>query len=114
LTDAYNARREDSEGIGATVCGGGAFIEGINNDNDRSVRNFQDYLGPGREALIALVGVLVIVAFGHPLRKPYFNLTGHVIPRLALLLFLLRCPRELDRFSLDYLTRPKFEPIPPA
>jgi uncharacterized membrane protein YphA (DoxX/SURF4 family) len=63
-----------------------------------------------REALISLGGVLVIVTFGHLLREPLFNLTGHVIPRLALLLFLLWCPRELDRFSLDYLlTRPKPE-----
>jgi uncharacterized membrane protein YphA (DoxX/SURF4 family) len=57
-----------------------------------------------REALIALGGVLVIVTFGHLLREPLFNLTGHVIPRLALLLFLLWCPRERDPFSLDAVT----------
>jgi uncharacterized membrane protein YphA (DoxX/SURF4 family) len=56
-----------------------------------------------REALIALGGVLVIVTFGHLLHEPLFNLSGHVIPRLALLLFLLWCPREQDRFSLDYV-----------
>ena len=56
-----------------------------------------------REALIALGGVLVIVTFGHLLRDPLFNFSGHVIPRLALLLFLLWCPREGDWFSLDYL-----------
>lgn len=67
-----------------------------------------------REALIALGGVLVIVTFGHLLREPLFNLTGHVIPRLALLLFLLWCPRELDRLSLDYLIRPKSNSTPPA
>jgi len=54
-----------------------------------------------REALIALGVVLVIVTLGHLLREPLFNLTGHVIPRLALLLFLLWCPRENDWFSLD-------------
>jgi uncharacterized membrane protein YphA (DoxX/SURF4 family) len=54
-----------------------------------------------REALIALGFVLVIVTFGHLLREPLFNLTGHVIPRLALLLFVLWCPRDHDRFSLD-------------
>ena len=60
-----------------------------------------------RDALIALGFVLVIVTFGHLLREPLFNFSGHVIPRLALLLFLLWCPRELDRFSLDYrLARP--------
>lgn len=56
-----------------------------------------------REALIALGFVLVIVTFGHLLREPLFNFSGHVIPRLALLLFLLWFPRELDRFSLDRL-----------
>ena len=55
-----------------------------------------------RDALIALGAVLVIVTFGHLLHEPLFNFSGHVIPRLALLLFLLWCPRELDRYSLDY------------
>ena len=56
-----------------------------------------------REALIALGAVLVIVTFGHLLHEPLFNFSGHVIPRLALLLFLFWCPRDLDRYSLDYL-----------
>ena len=65
-----------------------------------------------RDALIALGFVLVVVTFGHLLREPLFNLTGHVIPRLALLLFLLWCPREDDRFSLDYfLARRRAGPI---
>ena len=55
-----------------------------------------------REALLALGAVLVIVTFGHLLHEPLFNFSGHVIPRLALLLFLLWCPREYDRLSLDY------------
>src|SRR5204863_10105912 len=54
-----------------------------------------------REALIALGGVLVLVTFGHLLHDPLFNFSGHVIPRLALLLFLLWCPREVDLLSLD-------------
>lgn len=58
-----------------------------------------------RDALIALGFVLVIVTFGHLLREPLFNFSGHVIPRLALLLFLLWCPRENDRFSLDAAIR---------
>jgi cytochrome c oxidase subunit IV len=56
-----------------------------------------------RDALIALGFGLVIVTFGHLLREPLYNLTGHVIPRLALLLFVLWCSREHDRFSLDHL-----------
>jgi hypothetical protein len=63
-----------------------------------------------REALIALGGVLVIVTFGHLLREPLFNLTGHVIPGLALLLFLLWCPRDLDLFSLDAVIGRKRRP----
>ena len=55
-----------------------------------------------RDALVALGCVLVIATFGHLLHDALFNLSGHVIPRLALLLFLLWCPREDDRFSLDY------------
>lgn len=56
-----------------------------------------------RNALIALGCVLVIVTFGHLLHDGLYNLSGHVIPRLALLLFLLWSPREEDRFSVDYL-----------
>jgi uncharacterized membrane protein YphA (DoxX/SURF4 family) len=56
-----------------------------------------------RDALIALGFVLAIVTFGHLLRDPLYNLTGHVVPRLALLLFVLWLPREDDRFSCDYL-----------
>jgi uncharacterized membrane protein YphA (DoxX/SURF4 family) len=56
-----------------------------------------------RDALVALGFVLVIVTFGHLLREPLYTFTGHVIPRLALLLFVLWSPREHDRFSLDYL-----------
>jgi uncharacterized membrane protein YphA (DoxX/SURF4 family) len=55
-----------------------------------------------RDALIALGCVLVIVTFGHLLHDALFNFSGHVIPRLALLLFLLWVPREDDRFSLDH------------
>ena len=54
-----------------------------------------------RDALIALGMVLVIVTFGHLLHDALFDFSGHVIPRLALLLFVLCLPREDDRFSLD-------------
>lgn len=56
-----------------------------------------------REALIALGCVLVLVTFGHLLKEPLYEFHTHVIPRLALLLFILMLPREADRFSLDYL-----------
>jgi uncharacterized membrane protein YphA (DoxX/SURF4 family) len=56
-----------------------------------------------RGALVALGFVLVLVTFGHLLHEPLFNFSGHVIPRLALLVFVLWCPRESDCLSLDYL-----------
>lgn len=55
-----------------------------------------------REALVALGFVLVIVTFGHLLLEPFYEFHTHVIPRLALLLFVLMLPREDDRLSMDY------------
>ena len=52
-------------------------------------------------ALLALGVVLVIVTFGHLLKEPLYPFHEHVIPRLALLLFLLVMPRDADQFSLD-------------
>src|SRR5256885_3817537 len=57
------------------------------------------------EALIALGFVLAIVTFGHLLKEPLYEFHTHVIPRLALLLFIFLLPREDDRFSLDYLLK---------
>ena len=56
-----------------------------------------------REALIALGLVLAIVTFGHLLKEPLYEFHTHVIPRLALLLFVLVIPREADRLSIDHL-----------
>jgi uncharacterized membrane protein YphA (DoxX/SURF4 family) len=58
-----------------------------------------------REALVALGFVLAIVTFGHLLKEPLYEFHTHVIPRLALLLFILMLPRRDDRFSIDYLLR---------
>jgi len=56
-----------------------------------------------REALIAFGLVLAIVTFGHLLKEPLYEFHTHVIPRLALLLFVLMLPREDDLFSVDHL-----------
>lgn len=56
-----------------------------------------------REALVSLGLVLVAVTFGHLLKEPLYEFHTHVIPRLALLLFVLLLPLEDDRFSVDYL-----------
>ncbi len=56
-----------------------------------------------RCALISLGFVLIVVTFGHLLKEPLYPFHEHVIPRLALLLFVLMLPAEGDRFSIDYL-----------
>jgi DoxX. len=56
-----------------------------------------------REALVALGLVLAVVTFGHLLKEPLYGFHTHVIPRLALVLFILLLPRVDDRISLDYL-----------
>src|SRR5690348_16254203 len=55
------------------------------------------------EACVALGCVLLIVTFGHLLKEPLYEFHTHVIPRLALLLFILVMPHEDDAFSIDYL-----------
>ena len=55
-----------------------------------------------REVLVALGFVLAVVTFGHLLHAPLYEFHTHVIPRLALLLFVLLLPRADDLFSLDY------------
>jgi uncharacterized membrane protein YphA (DoxX/SURF4 family) len=54
-----------------------------------------------REALVALGFVLLIVTFGHLLKEPLYEFHTHVIPRLALLLFVLMLSGDADRFSVD-------------
>ena len=56
-----------------------------------------------REALVALGFVLAVVTFGHLLQDALYEFHTHVIPRLALLLFVLLLPRADDRFSLGHL-----------
>lgn len=58
-----------------------------------------------REALIGLGAVLVLVTFGHLLKEPLYPFHEHVIPRLALVLFLLMIPREEDCFSIEAILR---------
>ena len=55
-----------------------------------------------REALVALGFVLAVVTFGHLLHAPLYEFHTHVIPRLALVLFVLLLPRGDDIFSLEY------------
>ena len=56
-----------------------------------------------REALVALGFVLAVVTFGHLLSEPLYEFHTHVIPRLALVLFIFLLPRQDDRFSLEFM-----------
>src|ERR1700693_4562285 len=64
-----------------------------------------------RDGLIALGCVLVVVTFGHLLHDALFDFSGHVIPRLALLLFFLCFSREDDPFFVDPLHSGRDLPI---
>ena len=55
-----------------------------------------------RAALVALGAVLVLVTFGHLLLEPLYEFHTHVIPRAALLLFVLVMPTGEDRLSFDF------------
>ena len=46
--------------------------------------------------------VLILVTFGHLLADPLYEFHTHVIPRTALLLFVLAMPASEDRMSVDY------------
>jgi uncharacterized membrane protein YphA (DoxX/SURF4 family) len=58
-----------------------------------------------RLALVALGAVLVTVTFGHLLKEPLYAFHEHVIPRLALLAFVLAVPPETDTLSVDGFLR---------
>ena len=53
-----------------------------------------------REALVALGFVLVTVTYGHLLKEPLYSFTGHVVPRLALVVFVTLLIDD-DRYSVD-------------
>ena len=54
--------------------------------------------------LYALASVLVIVTFGHGLKDPIWDLSN-VIYRTILLVGLLLLPKNLDRYSVDFLLK---------
>lgn len=58
-----------------------------------------------RPSLLALGAILVIVTYGHLLKDFLYEFHTHVVPRLALLVFLLVMPRGEDALSLDHWIR---------
>jgi len=55
-------------------------------------------------ALYALASVLVIVTFGHGLKDPIWNLSD-VMYRAIFLVALLLLPKDLDKYSVDFLIK---------
>ncbi len=55
-------------------------------------------------ALYALASVLIIVTFGHGLKDPIWDLSD-VMYRAILLVGLLLLPKELDKYSIDFLIK---------
>ena len=61
-------------------------------------------LGLGRRfAYLALGAILVMVTYGNLLQEPLFSPTGHIFPRLGLLVFVWVTPPRADVLSLDHL-----------
>lgn len=54
-----------------------------------------------REVLTSLGVLLIITTYGHALKEPLFDISGHTFTRLALIIFLLLMFRHKDRLSLD-------------
>ncbi len=63
-----------------------------------------------REALIAIVMVLVIVTYGHLLENPFYDVTTHILPRALLALFLFMIPQNSEAWTMDsWLSKRKFQ-----
>ncbi len=54
-----------------------------------------------RASYIALGAILVTVTYGHLLLDPLYDTTGHIFPRLVLLVFVWVAPWEKDVLSVD-------------
>jgi len=54
-----------------------------------------------REVLVSLGVLLMITTYGHALKEPLFDITGHTFSRLALIIFLLLLLQSKDRLSVD-------------
>jgi len=63
-----------------------------------------------RWAYIALGAILVTVTYGHLLREALFDTTSHILPRLALLVFVWVAPMRYDVLSLDWVWKKASRP----
>ena len=58
-----------------------------------------------RAAYLAMGAILVVVTYGHLLLDPLFDITGHIFPRLVLLVFVWTAADDRDLISLDAVIR---------
>ncbi len=58
-----------------------------------------------KESLAVLGSTLVIVTYGHLLKEPFFDISGHIFSLLVLVVFILMVPRERDGLSVDALMK---------
>ncbi len=71
------------------------------------IAGFMLIIGLKRDwALYALASVLVIVTFGHGLAEPIWD-ASHVLVRAIFLVPLLLLPKEWEKYSVDYLLKPR-------
>ena len=54
-----------------------------------------------RDALVAVGAILLLVTYGHLLKKPLFSIMGHIFPRTALMVVTFLLPAAEDRFCVD-------------
>ncbi|MEE8488400.1 MAG: hypothetical protein V3S56_09530, partial [Gemmatimonadota bacterium] len=67
-----------------------------------------------RPALVVLGFELLMVTFGHLLLEPLYSISGHILPRLVLLVLLLMIPAKRDRITLDAWRAARSLPAKPA
>lgn len=58
-----------------------------------------------RRAAVVLGFLLLAVTYGHLLQEPFFVITGHILPRVVLLLVVLVLPPTVDRWRVDRFLR---------
>jgi uncharacterized membrane protein YphA (DoxX/SURF4 family) len=54
-----------------------------------------------RPVLAVLVGLLIILTYGHVLLEPFFDIDGHTFTYAVLIIFLLMVGRDQDSWSLE-------------
>ncbi len=54
-----------------------------------------------REVLAGFAGLLIITTYGHLLENPFYDLVGHTLTYVMMIVFLLLLSKDDDAFTLD-------------